>query len=101
MKFIGLVIVLLSCLIQNVRLQDPIVIAAAPPSCDPSNNEEYTACGNLCEDSCANTCDASEFLSFGSLTSSPLCKAGCYCKTGYIRTNEGTCEKNRVNACGE
>jgi hypothetical protein len=88
MKFI-IALLLLICVIQNVSLQ----------GCGP--NEEYTVCGNLCEDSCDNTCDPSIYQPFSSLTAANgACVAGCYCKEDYIRDDNGDCVKNKPFVCG-
>jgi hypothetical protein len=89
MKFISSFILVIYA-IQGVKLQ----------GCGP--NEEYTDCGNLCEDSCANTCDPSTYLRFSTINpTNPACVPGCYCKQDFIRDDNGDCVMNKPNVCGK
>jgi Trypsin Inhibitor like cysteine rich domain len=94
-------------LTQNtvVVLNDPIdprkniVEATRPTFCRA--NEVYSDCGNLCEDTCANRCEAPISTSQLALElTNPRCKAGCYCSPGYIRNRGGICVTNIPNVCG-
>jgi len=66
-------------------------------------NEVFSDCGNLCEDSCANNCDLSEFQSFSvfNATTNADCEPGCYCKANYIRNDDDECVFNRPVVCSK
>jgi Trypsin Inhibitor like cysteine rich domain len=81
-------------------IDEPTSEVANPlPACGA--NEEYSVCGNLCEDTCNNRCDAPVYQSFWALASTnPNCMAGCYCSPGFLRDLNGNCVLNTPNACG-
>jgi Trypsin Inhibitor like cysteine rich domain len=88
------IVVCLLIVAQSVRSQPAPTCLAA--------NEEYSDCGNLCEDSCGNNCEAPVFLLFASMTAkNPECKPGCYCASGYIRNASGSCVPNKPGVCGK
>jgi hypothetical protein len=90
-KFVCALLFLLA-IVQNVHSQ-----CAA--------NEGWSACGNLCENSCANILAPSVVIPFipawQSLTSlNPNCVAGCYCLDGWIRKGNQGCVLQTPNVCG-
>ncbi|CAF0820779.1 unnamed protein product [Rotaria sp. Silwood1] len=53
-----------------------------------NKNEEYKTCGSACPP----TCDDIRYpLPKPSRACILLCKAGCFCKTGYYRAEDGSC----------
>jgi Trypsin Inhibitor like cysteine rich domain len=97
--------ILLLASVQNVFLQSaeldhPVNPATPPPLC--VDTEEFSDCGNLCEDNCNNRCEPPVFQLFSSLNSAtnPACQPGCYCKPGLIRNLNGNCVMNTPNVCG-
>jgi Trypsin Inhibitor like cysteine rich domain len=65
-------------------------------------NEDYSDCGNLCEDSCANICEPPLFQVFALFNpSNPNCVPGCYCTSGFIRDDNGDCVNNVPGVCSE
>jgi Trypsin Inhibitor like cysteine rich domain len=65
-------------------------------------NEEFSDCGNLCEDTCANVCEPPKFQAFSLfVASNPNCVPGCYCSSGFIRDDNGDCVSNVPGVCSE
>lgn len=71
--------------------------------CD--ENEEYTECGSACPPTCA---DLRYPLPKPPKICILLCKAGCFCKNGYYRADDGRCvtpdqccaENEKYKTCG-
>jgi Trypsin Inhibitor like cysteine rich domain len=99
-------VVLLAC-VPGIYTQSPTVEPqdfvldppALPLACGA--NEEYSVCGNLCEDTCSNRCEAPVSTSLAALSlPNPSCVAGCYCSAGFVRNLNGNCVTNTPNVCG-
>jgi Trypsin Inhibitor like cysteine rich domain len=87
-----------------VAEEQPVVIVdppPPPPQCGA--NEQYSVCGNLCEDNCDNICDAPVLQWFRSLdpSTNTECQAGCYCNSGLLRNRDGDCVVNTPTVCGQ
>jgi hypothetical protein len=71
-------------------LDERCIVRRRPPLNRCPANEQYFACGNACQTTCAT-------LNQPCLIINKKCPSGCYCKPGFARRDDGVCV--HINNC--
>jgi hypothetical protein len=111
-KLIQVCLLLLYCVFSVICFESPYPPEyynrrPGPQGTCQSDTEQYSNCGNICENSCDNLGEPPiDNLNFGYFGEGGLCESGCYCKLhwaigDFIRDENGECVLYTADTCCE